>query len=383
MTVDFDVIVIGAGPGGEVAVSRLMAGGLRVALIERELIGGECAYWACIPSKTLLRPVEARAEAAHAAGLSDPALAWAVLRDYRDYMIRHLNDTEQVAGYQRQGVTVIKGTARLIGRDPWRIRCANTEISATHVVIATGSQPVRPSIIGLDDLDQNTLWTNREATNLRAIPDRAVMIGGSAVGVEPGQFLARMGTHVTLIQRGPRLLDREDPQLGDLVATQLGNDGIDVRLGRQAARVHRDQTDTVIELDNDTAVRTDVIVLGAGRRPHSSDLGLDTVGVTPGEHGELVVDEQCRVTTDGLWALGDVTGIALFTHVAMYQATGRGRQHSGQPAAGRLHRCPAGGVRPARDRRRRPDRRPSPPRRPGHRHHRTRPARGDSAAVDL
>jgi pyruvate/2-oxoglutarate dehydrogenase complex dihydrolipoamide dehydrogenase (E3) component len=320
MAVDFDAIVIGAGPGGEVAASRLMAGGLRVALIERELIGGECGYWACIPSKTLLRPTEARAEAANAAGLSQPALDWTALRDYRDYMIRRLDDTKQVADYQRQGATVIKGSARLAGRDPWRIRVADTDITATHVVIATGSAPIRPPIDGMDDLDHSTVWTNREATNLREIPDRAVMIGGSAVGVELGQFLARMGSHVTLIQRGPRLLDREDPRVGELVATQLGSDGIDVRVGAQAAGACRDGAEVVVELDDATTARTDVIVLGAGRRPNTDSLGLDTVGVTPGQRGELAVDEHCRVTGDGLWALGDVTGTALFTHVAMYQA---------------------------------------------------------------
>ncbi|GAC1642653.1 MAG: hypothetical protein NVS4B6_14880 [Mycobacterium sp.] len=208
MAVDFDAIVIGAGPGGEVAVSRLVAGGLRVALIERELIGGECGYWACIPSKTLLRPTEARAEAANTAGLSEPALDWPALRDYRDYMIRHLDDTKQVTDYQQQGVTVVKGAARLTGRDPWCVHVGDTELTATNVVIATGSRPVRPPITGLDDLDPTTLWTNREATNLRDIPIRAVMIGGSAVGVELGQFLARMGTQVTLIQRGPRLRAR-------------------------------------------------------------------------------------------------------------------------------------------------------------------------------
>jgi pyruvate/2-oxoglutarate dehydrogenase complex dihydrolipoamide dehydrogenase (E3) component len=317
MSTDFDAIVIGAGPGGEVAVSRLLAGGLRVALIERELIGGECAYWACIPSKTLLRPVEARAEAGDAAGLSTPQLDWAGLRDYRDYMIRHLDDGAQVTGYQKQGATVIKGAARLVGRDPWRIEVAGQQLSAGHVAIATGSDPARPA---LDGLDQVPVWTNREATTLREIPGRVVMIGGSAVGVELGQFLARMGSQVTLVQRGPRLLDREEPRVGDLVAAQLQSEGIDIRLGRQARAAHRDGgDDTVVELDDGSSVRTDVIVLGAGRRPRTAGLGLQEVGVTPNQHGALEVDEHCRIV-DGLWALGDVTGVALFTHVAKYQA---------------------------------------------------------------
>ncbi|KQH80827.1 pyridine nucleotide-disulfide oxidoreductase [Mycobacterium gordonae] len=316
MSTDFDVIVIGAGPGGEAAVSRLLAGGRRVALIERELIGGECAYWACIPSKTLLRPPEARAEAGAAAGLGAPALDWEQLRDYRDYMIRHLDDTEQVDGYRTQGVTVIKGTARLIGRDPWRIHVDDRQISAEHVVIATGSEPIRPPI---DGLDQIPVWTNREATTLRDIPDRAVMMGGSAVGVELGQFLARMGTHVTLVQRGPRLLGREDPRVGELVAAQLRDDRIDVRLNCQVTAARSAENDTIVELDDGTTVATDVLILGTGRRPHTKGLGLDTLGIPTTPSGALQVDKHCRVT-DGLWALGDVTGIALFTHVAMYQA---------------------------------------------------------------
>ena len=316
MSTDFDAIVIGAGPGGEVAVSRLLAGGLRVALIERELIGGECAYWACIPSKTLLRPLEARAEAGDAAGLSTPQLDWTRLRDYRDYMIRHLDDAAQVTGYQQQGVTVIKGTARLVGRDPWRVEVAGQQVTADHVVIATGSDPVRPPIDGLGEVP---VWTNREATTLREIPPRVVLIGGSAVGVELGQFLARMGSHVTIVQRGPRLLDREEPRVGDLVAAQLGRDGIDIRLGRQARAARRDGDATVVELDDGTAVRADVIVLGAGRHPRTAGLGLPDVGVTPNPRGALDVDEHCRIV-DGLWGLGDVTGVAMFTHVAMYQA---------------------------------------------------------------
>ena len=316
MTTDFDAIVIGAGPGGEAAASRLLGGGLRVALVERELIGGECAYWACIPSKTLLRPPEARAEAAKAAGLSTPELDWPTLRDYRDYMIRDLDDAAQIDGYRKQGATVVKGTARLVGRGPWRVEADGRQLSAEHIVIATGSQPLRPPIDGLDQVE---VWTNREATTLREIPARAVMIGGSAVGVELGQFLARMGTRVTLIQRGPRLLDREEPRLGELVADRLRNDGIDLRLSRQATTTRRNGADTVVELD-DGSIRTDVIVLGSGRRPHTDGLGLDAVGIQANNRGALDIDEHCRVTSDGLWALGDVTGTALFTHVATYQA---------------------------------------------------------------
>jgi pyruvate/2-oxoglutarate dehydrogenase complex dihydrolipoamide dehydrogenase (E3) component len=315
MPTDFDAIVIGAGPGGEVVTSRLLDGGMRVALVERELIGGECAYWACIPSKTLLRPPEARTEATRAAGVFTPDQDWASIRDYRDTMIRHLDDSNQVTSYQQQGVTVLKATARLVGHDPWRVQVGDQQLTATHVVIATGSHPARPPIEGLDTVP---VWTNREATTLREIPSRAVMIGGSAVGTELGQFLARMGTAVTIVQRPPRLLEREDPRVSELAAGYLAADGIDIRVGRQARSARGEGRDTVVELDDGSQLRTDVIVLGAGRRPRSDGLGLDTVDITPTSRGGVPVDEHCRVT-DGLWALGDVTGVSLFTHVAKYQ----------------------------------------------------------------
>ncbi len=182
--------------------SRLLGAGRRVAVVERELIGGECGYWACIPSKTLLRPPEARADAARAAGTFRPEIDWATLRDYRDYMIRHLDDATQVDGYRKQGATVFKGTARLAG--PGRVEVDGEVLEADHVVVATGSDPLRPPIDGLDSAE---VWTNREATTLINIPGRTVVLGGGAVGTELGQFLARMGGQVTLVQRSERLVE--------------------------------------------------------------------------------------------------------------------------------------------------------------------------------
>jgi dihydrolipoamide dehydrogenase len=309
----FDVIVIGMGPGGEAAAGRLLDAGRRVAIVERELIGGECAYWACIPSKTLLRGPEARAAAGRAAGVSTPALDWPGLRDYRDYMIRHLDDTAQVRGYEQAGATVIKGPARLAGRG--RVEAGGEVLEASHVVIATGSEPVRPTVEGLDTV---TVWTNREATTVRDIPARVLLIGGSAVGTELGTFYARMGAQTTIVQRGNRLIDREDPRVGELAAQALQADGITVHVGRTVARARPAGGGAVITLDDGTKVETDVVIIGAGRRPSTAGLGLDTVGVQPDQRGAIPVDQHCQAG-NGVWAVGDVTGISLFTHVATYQ----------------------------------------------------------------
>ena len=314
MAEHFDAIVIGMGPGGESVAGRLLSAGRRVAVVERELIGGECAYWACIPSKTLLRPTEARAEAGQVAGVARPELTWEQVRRYRDGMIRHLDDGAQVDGYRAQGATVIKGAAHLAG--PGRVEAGGRLLTAEHIVLATGSESARPPIEGLDDVP---VWTNREATTLTEIPASAVLIGGSAVATELGQFLARMGSRVTMVQRGPRLLGREEPRLAELATAHFAADGIDIRVNTQASAVHRDGAETVVELDDGTTVRTDVVVLGAGRGPRTSGLGLENTGVHTGPHGELPVDEHGRLA-DGLWAVGDVTGVAMFTHVARYQA---------------------------------------------------------------
>jgi len=180
---NLDVIVLGMGPGGEAAAWRLLAAGKRVAVVERELIGGECAYWACMPSKTLLRPPETKAEATRAAGLSTPTLAWPEVAAYRDWMTRHLDDTTQADSLSRHGALVVRGSGRLDG--PGRVSVDGRLLTATHVILATGSDPRRPPIQGLDQVEVE-VWTNREATQLREVPGRALVIGGGPVGIELG-----------------------------------------------------------------------------------------------------------------------------------------------------------------------------------------------------
>jgi len=324
MAEQFDVVVLGMGPGGEVAAGQLLRAGQRVAVVERELIGGECAYWGCVPSKTLLRGPDAVAAADRAPGVGRPALDWAALCDYRDWMIRHLDDTGQVEAYTRRGATVVKGAGRLDGRTSGgqlRVNVAGRQLEARHVIIATGSEPTRPPVPGLEEGSGVPVWTNREATTLRDIPSRAVVLGGGAVAVELGQFLARTGSHVTLVQRGDRLVTREDLRVGDLARAALAADGIDVRLGRQAVRATSTGGGARVHLDDASTLDADVVVVAAGRRPRVQDIGLDTVGVEvpAGDPQGLVVDDRCRFGA-GLWAIGDVTGQALFTHVAKYQA---------------------------------------------------------------
>ncbi|WP_104131373.1 NAD(P)/FAD-dependent oxidoreductase [Cryobacterium sp. M91] len=313
MSEHFDVAVLGMGPGGEVAASRLLKAGKKVAVIERELIGGECAYWACIPSKTLLRPAEARTEVQRAAGVSGAELDWSEASKYRDYMIRNLDDRAQVDGYARHGAVVIKGEGRITG--PGRIHVEDRELTAEHIIIATGSEAVIPELEGLDQI---TAWTNRETYTTKTLPKSAVIIGGSAVGTETSTFFSRFGVKVTLVHRGDRLLEREEPRVGELTHKYLTESGIDIRLGVTARRAHRTGDQSVIELDDGTEVAADVVIFATGRTPRTRNLGFENAGVALGDHGQVQVDEYCRAA-ENVWAIGDVTGIMPFTHVAKYQ----------------------------------------------------------------
>jgi len=313
MSERFDAVVLGAGPAGEVAIGILADAGLRVALVERELVGGECSYWACIPSKTLLRPPEARSESERAAGVSTPALDWPQVAAYRDWMIRNLDDSGAVSGYEARGVSVFKSSGRLAGAN--RVEVEGQVLETEQVIIATGSEPQIPPIDGLAEAGY---WTNREATTLKEIPESAVFIGGGAVGVELGQMLARFGSHVSIIEGADRLLNREEANVGRLIGEQLEADGITLALGRQATRVRVEGGERVVELDDGSELRGEVLVVAVGRRPRVADIGLETVGVTVGKGG-VPIDERCRVA-DGVWAIGDATGVSLFTHVGKYQA---------------------------------------------------------------
>lgn len=320
----FDVIILGAGPAGEVVASRLPGRGFKTALIERELVGGECAYWACIPSKTLLRPVEVRHEAELAAGTSAPTIRWDQVAAYRDDMVRHLDDAEEVKSYERDGVRVFRGQASLAG--PGEVEVDGSVISAERIVIATGSEPHIPPIEGLE---QAGYWTNREATALASVPDSAIVLGGGPVGVELAQMLRRFGAEVHLIEAADRLLAREDPRVSELLLDALKQDGIRVRLGGEVTSVTKADEHRVVGLGGEE-IRARELVVAVGRGPRLKELSLERVGIEPGPRG-IEVDERCRAG-EGVWAIGDVTGQMAFTHVAKYQARIASADIAGQPA---------------------------------------------------
>ncbi|MBA3408454.1 MAG: NAD(P)/FAD-dependent oxidoreductase [Solirubrobacterales bacterium] len=314
----FDVVVIGAGPGGEVAAGRLADAGLEVAIVEDRKVGGECSFWACMPSKALLRPAEALAEARRIPGAAeaiDGELDVGAVLERRDEIIHDLDDSSQLPWLEERGIALYRGWGRLDGDKCVVVGDERIEVRRA-VFLAGGTTPTLPPIDGLADARP---WTNREATTAKQIPSRLIVMGGGVVGVEMSQAYSSLGAEVTLIEGGRRLLPREEEFACEEVTEALEEQGVDIRTGQNATAVRRENGTVSVTLGDGAVVTADELLVAVGRSPQVDGLGLESIGLEP--DGYVEVDEHARVAGyEWLYVIGDLNGRAPFTHMAKYQA---------------------------------------------------------------
>jgi pyruvate/2-oxoglutarate dehydrogenase complex dihydrolipoamide dehydrogenase (E3) component len=332
------VVVLGAGSTGEafVATLRRLAPDAQVVVVEHELVGGECSYWACIPSKTLLRPLEVLERARRAPGAAEAVSAVDAARVFRwRDEVAEKDDTSQADWLDRQGAELVRGTG--VVTEPGLVQVDGRELPYDHLVVATGSLPVAPPVEGLADVNH---WGSREATSASAVPESLAVVGGGAVGCELAQLYARLGARVTLVQNGPHLLPRNDPEAGAILTAAFEEEGIELRLGAKATRVEGGGDSHVrLELEGEAPVEAQRLLVATGRKPRVEGFGFEKLDVTIERQG-IVVDERLRAG-EGIWAAGDVTGIALFTHVGKYQGRIAAANVAGREARADYRAIPA------------------------------------------
>ncbi len=332
----FDAIVIGAGPGGEVAAGKLAEAGQRVAIVERERVGGECAYWACIPSKVLLRSAQPSFDARRVPGsraAMTGASAFAEAAAWRTDVVDNYSDSEHLGWLLDRGVQIIRGAAQL--QDARHVFVDGVAHTCEHLVIATGSVPSQPPIEGLAD---TPFWTNRQATSLTSLPDSIAILGGGAVGVELAQVYARYGSRVDIFERAPHLLAEEDPEIAHCVEESLQSDGVNVHCGVSVTAVSHDGHAFAL-VAGDQQRSAEQLIVAAGRTANSAGLNLQSAGVTLDKRGAIIIDAACKAA-ESVYAVGDVTGVAMFTHVAKYQGSIAAQSILGKPARARYDAVP-------------------------------------------